>query len=76
MMSEGQPTREAIVDAADAIREAHHEAMKRTVSAVRICQHSVRYQDKEVSALHNKRMRAKEAGRRHRATQEIIPQGV
>ena len=43
VMNEKQPTREAIVDAADATREADHDATKRTVTAVRIYQHSVPY---------------------------------
>ena len=52
----GATPREAIEKA---IREAHHNAMKRTVPGVRICRDSVPYWDEELSALHNERIRAK-----------------
>ena len=60
-MNQEQPTREAIEDTADAIREAYHDVMKRTTVPVAIIyQHSVPYWDEELSALHNQWTRAKE----------------
>lgn len=75
VMRQVQPKREA-TEAADAIREAHHDAMKTIVPASRICRHSVPFWDKEISALHNEGMRAKEACGGHRSTRGIIPQVV
>ena len=73
VMNQKQPTREAIVDAADTIREAHHDSMKRTVPTVRMYQHSVPYWNEELSALHNKRVRAKEACRWQEQRRESYP---
>ena len=73
VMSQKQPTREAIVDTADTIREAQYDSMKRTVPAVRIYQHSVLYWDEELSAIHNKRVRAKEACRWQKQRREPYP---
>ena len=60
MMNQVQPTRE-VIEVANAIREAHHDAVKRTASAARIFRHSVPYWNEELSTLHDERMRAKEA---------------
>ena len=76
VMNRGRPTREALENAADAIREAHHDAMRKTVPIARISRHSVPYWDEELSTLLNKRMRAKEDCRWHRTTQGFIPQDV
>ena len=71
-----RPTTREIDDAAAAIREAHHDAMKKTVPIAKICRHSVLYWDEELSTLHNERMQAKETCRRYRATRGFIPQDV
>ena len=75
-MNQECPTREALEDAADAIREAHHDAMRKTAPIAKISRHSVPYWDEELSTLHNKRMRAKEECRWHKTMQGLIPQDV
>ena len=50
-VNQGQPTR-------GAIREMHHNAMERKVSAAKIGQHSAPYE--ELSALHNQQEGASE----------------
>jgi len=60
VMTQEQPTRETIENPADTIRDAHHEAMKKTIPVARLCQHSIPYWDEELSMLHDKRMQAKE----------------
>jgi len=62
-MGPEKPTREAVEEAANAIREAHHDSMKETVPTAKICRHSVPYWDEELSALHNERIRTREACR-------------
>ena len=74
VMHRAHPTTEELDDAAEALREAHHEAMKKTLSTAKICRHSVPYWDEELSALHNTRMQAKDLCRHLRETRGIIPQ--
>ena len=76
VMNQECPTREALEDAADAIREAHHDAMRKTVPIAKINRHSVQYWGEEPSTLHNKRMRAKEECWWHKTMQGLIPQDV
>ena len=56
VMNQVQPTSEAIEEA---IREAYHDVMKRTVPAARIYRRSVSYWDEELSVLRIERIRAK-----------------
>ena len=76
MMNQERPTREVLEDAADAIRGAHHEAMRKTIPIAKISRQSVPYWDEELSTLHNKIMRAKEECRWHKTMQGLIPQDV
>ena len=73
MMNQERPTREALEDAANAMREAHHDAMRKTIPIAKISQHPVPYWDEELSTLHNKRMRAKEECRWHKTMQGSYP---
>ena len=56
VMHQARPTAEELDEAAIAIQEAHHEAMKKTIPTARICRHTVPYWDDKLSTLHNKRM--------------------
>ena len=73
VMHQAQPTLEELDEAANAIQEAHHDAMKKTIPTAKICRHSVPYWDDELSSLHAERMRAKEICRQLRATMGFVP---
>ena len=73
VMHRDPPTTMEIDDAANALQEAHHEAMK-TIPTAKICQHTVPYWDEELSTLHTERMQAKETCRQLRVTTGFVPQ--